>query len=154
MEYTEKSSDRTGEKVKRYFKRGIIALLLSVLVVIPVSGIALADENTIDMVVSPNVLNLESNGGSISIHTDVGYVIPPGAFQADVTLEVNGVTVEKVVTFPDMSGNLVVKADIDTIKEIITVEGEATFYLTYNDTHTTYTDDDTIKVIKVIPQRP
>ena len=140
--------------MSRIIKKLAMTLVVAVILVISIAGIVFADDDTMEIVVSPNVLNLESNGGSISIHTDVGYVVPPGAFQADVTLEVNGVLVEKVGTFPDSSGNLVVKADIDTVKEIIAVEGEATFYLTYNDTHTTYTDDDTIKVIKVIPQKP
>ena len=139
--------------MSRTIKKLGMTLAVAAILVISIASIVFADDGTMEIVVSPNVLNLESNGGSISVHTDVGYVIPQGASQADVTLEVNGVLVESVGTFPDRSGNLVVKADIDTVKEIIAVEGEATFYLTYNDTHTIYTGDDTIQVIKIIPQK-
>ena len=93
--------------MSRIIKKLAMTLVVAVILVISIAGIVFADDDTMEIVVSPNVLNLESNGGSISIHTDVGYVVPPGAF-----------------------------------------------YLTYNDTHTTYTDDDTIQVIKVIPQKP
>jgi hypothetical protein len=135
--------------VKRYFRTGIMALLLSVLVVIPVSGVVLADENAIDMVVSPNVLNLESNGGSISVHTDIGYVSPE-----DATLEVNGTVVEGIYTFVDNCGNLVVKCSITTVKGIVTAGEDAVFVLTCNYNGGVYTGSDTVPVIQVFPQKP
>jgi len=84
------------------------------------SSATLAADNTIDMVVSPNVLNIESNGGSTSIHTNIGYVSA-----ADATLEVNGTTIETIYTIVDNRSKLVVKCNIDTVKTIVIGEDEA-----------------------------
>jgi len=133
--------------VKKLLKLSVKALLLAALLVIPISGAVLADENTIDMVVSPNVINLESRGGSISVHTDIGYVAT-----AEVILEVDGTSLE-IYTFPDNCGNLVVKADIIDVKEIVAAGGDAEFILTYNIDSETYMGSDTVPVIQIIPQK-
>ena len=90
--------------MKKILNSGMKALLISTLLIVALSGTVLAEDGTIDMVVSPNVLNIESNGGSISIHTDIGYVSA-----ADTTLEVNGTLINNIRTFTDSRGNLVVK---------------------------------------------
>jgi len=130
-------------------KLGIKAVLVATLLAIPITGIANAEDGTIEMVVSPNVLSLESNGGSISIHTDIGYVAP-----ADVTLEVNGEPVDKVWTFTDSCGNLVVKCSITEVKGMVTSGEDAIFDLICNYNGGTYTGSDTVRVIQVIPQKP
>jgi len=135
--------------VKRLMKLGIKAVLVATLLAIPITGIANAEDGTIEMVVSPNVLSLESNGGSISIHTDIGYVAP-----ADVTLEVNGEPVDKVWTFTDSCGNLVVKCSITEVKGMVTSGEDAIFDLICNYNGGTYTGSDTVRVIQVIPQKP
>ena len=112
------------------------------------SGVALADDNNIDMVVSPSVLNIESNDGSISIHTDIGYVS-----EADTTLEVNGTEIENIYTKTDSRGNLVVKCSIDTVKAIVISEDEATFTLTCNYNDGVYSGTDTITVIQIMPRK-
>ena len=133
--------------MKRLIKLSIKALLLATLLTVPISGAVLADDGTIDMVVSPNVLNLESNGGSISVHTDIGYVRA-----AEAILEVNGTPVS-VYTFADSCGNLVVKASINTVKGMVTAGKDAIFDLTYICNGVTYTGSDTVPVIQVIPQK-
>lgn len=135
--------------MKRLMKLGIKAVLVATLLAIPITGIANAEDGTIEMVVSPNVLSLESNGGSISIHTDIGYVAP-----ADVTLEVNGEPVDKVWTFTDSCGNLVVKCSITEVKGMVTSGEDAIFDLICNYNGGTYTGSDTVRVIQVIPQKP
>jgi len=134
--------------VKRLLKLFIKALFVSTILTVPLSSVALAADNTIDMVVSPNVLNIESNGGSISIHTNIGYVSA-----ADATLEVNGTLIEDISTFTDSRGNLVVKCSINTVKSIVVGEEEATFVLTANYDGGIYSGTDTIAVIQVIPQK-
>ena len=133
--------------MKRLVKLSIKALLVAILLTIALSGAVLADDGTIEMVVSPNVLNLESNGGSISVHTDIGYVRT-----AEVILKVNGTPVS-VYTFADSCGNLVVKASITTVKDIVIAGEDAIFDLTYYLTSGTYTGTDTVPVIQVIPQK-
>ena len=135
--------------MKKLIKLSIKALLLATLLTVPLSGIVLAEDGIIDMVVSPNVLSIESNGGSISVHTDIGYVSP-----ADATLEVNGTKIELIYTFTDSCGNLVVKCSIATVKAIVIDETEAEFVLTCNYNGGTYTGTDTIRVIQVLPQKP
>jgi len=134
--------------LNRLFRLFIKALLVSTILVVPLSSAALADDNTIDMVVSPKVLNIESNGGSISIHTNIGYVSA-----ADTTLEVNGNPIETLYTFTDSRGNLVVKCSINTVKTIVVGEEEAVFVLTCNYNGGIYSGTDTIAVIQVIPQK-
>lgn len=134
--------------MKRLFKLSVKALLLAVLLIVPVSGTVFADDNTINMVVSPSVLNIESNGGSISIHTDIGYVP-----SSDATLMVNGTVIEGINTFVDSCGNLVVKASVDTVKSIVAGEESAYFVLTCNYNGGIYTGTDSIDVIQVIPQK-
>ena len=137
-----------GDIVKRFLRFCIEILLISTILTVPLSGAVLASDNTIDMVVSPNVLNIESNGGSISIHTDIGYVS-----EDDAALEVNGALIENIYTFTDSRGNLVVKCSIDTVKSIVVGEDEATFVLTANYNGGIYSGTDTIAVIQVIPQK-
>ena len=134
--------------MKKLFKLCIKALLVSTILTLLLSGAALADDNTIDMVVSPNVLNIESNGGSVSIHTNIGYVSA-----ADATLEVNGTLIDTIYTFTDSRGNLVVKCSSNTIKNIVVGEDEAVFVLTCSYNGGIYSGTDTIAVIQVLPQK-
>jgi len=133
--------------LKRLLKLSVKALLLSALLIVPISGAVLADD-TIDIVVSPNVINLESKGGSVSVHTDIGYVN-----EGVATLEVNGASVY-IDTCKDIYGNLVVKAAIDTIKDMVVVEEDAIFDLTYSIGNEKYTGTDTVKIIQVFTQKP
>ena len=134
--------------MKKILRLCIQALFAATLLTVPLSGAVLADDNTIDMVVSPNVLNIESNGGSISIHTNIGYVP-----EADAALEVNGTPIETIYTFTDSRGNLVVKCSINTVKNIVVGEDKAVFVLTCNYNGGIYSGTDTVAVIQVIPQK-
>jgi len=109
--------------MKRVLRLCIKALFVSTILTVLLSSTVLASDNTIDIVVSPNVLNIESNGGSISIHTDIGYVS-----EDDATLEVNGIPIENIYTFTDSRGNLVVKCSINTVKSIVVGDEEAVHF--------------------------
>ena len=134
--------------MKRVLRLCIKVLLISTILTVSLSSAVLASDNAIDIVVSPYVLNIESNGGSISIHTDIGYVS-----EDDVVLEVNGTPIENIYTFTDSRGNLVVKCSINTVKSIVVGEEEATFVLMANYNGGIYSGTDTIAVIQVIPQK-
>jgi hypothetical protein len=114
--------------------------LVALLAVILTSGV-FAQDNTIEVVVSPNVLNLNSNGGSVSLHTDIGY-----ALVIDAELYVEGQRVEQISTFADSRGDLVVKCNLDTVKSMVAV-GEATFVLEVDTQNGPYSGTDTITVI-------
>lgn len=116
------------------------AMLLVAVLGIALTVGAFAQEDTIEVVVSPNVLNLESNGGSLSLHTNIGY-----AWVTNVLLQVEGYPTE-IYTFADDRGDLVVKCDIEVVKGIVS-EGEATFDLTVYTEGPTYFGTDTIDVI-------
>jgi hypothetical protein len=116
-------------------------LVVTLAAVIPVNGVFALD-STIEVVVSPKVLNLRSNGGSLSLHTDIGYYSVAGA-----ELYVDDQRVERIWMFPDDRGDLVVKSDLGTVKGMVEV-GEAIFRLevaTKDGSH--YSGIDTIAVI-------
>lgn len=114
--------------------------LVALLAVILTSGV-FAQDNTIEVVVSPNVLNLNSNGGSVSLHTDIGYTLVLGA-----ELYVEDQLAEQISTFADSRGDLVVKCNLDTVKSMVAV-GEATFVLEVDTQNGPYSGTDTIAVI-------
>ena len=127
--------------MKRLFKLCVGTLsLVALLAVILTSGV-LAQDNTIEVVVSPNVLNLKSNGGSVSLHTDIRY-----ALVSDAELYVEGQLVEPISTFADDRGDLVVKCNLDKVKDMVAV-GEATFVLNATTQDGLYSGTDTIRVI-------
>jgi hypothetical protein len=140
--------ERTGDILKNLLKLSIKAVLLTALIVIPVSGAVLAEDGTIDMVVAPNVINLESNGGSVHVHTDTAGI------PADVALYIDGVLVNQIYTFTDSCGNLVVKCSITTVKDIVEVGTDAEFVLTYSRDGVPYTGTDYVPIIQVVPQKP
>ena len=116
------------------------AVLAVTILGISLATVSIAQENVIEVVVSPNVLNLQSNGGSVSLHTDINYNWVDG-----VELEVEGNFPETSI-FADDRGDLVVKCEIDTIKSMV-LEGTATFNLTVDTTYGIYFGTDTITVI-------
>jgi hypothetical protein len=130
--------------MKRLFKLCVGTLLLVTLVAVILTSGVFAQDNTIEVVVSPNVLNLNSNGGSVSLHTDIRY-----ALVSNAELEVEGEPVDRIWTFADSRGDLVVKCNLDTVKGMVDVDvGEATFVLEVTTQDgTSYSGTDTITVI-------
>ena len=118
---------------------GILLLAMSLVIGLTMGVFA---SKTIEIVVSPNVLNLESEGGVLTIHADLAY-----SLVSKVGLEVNKQVVPILYTFPDSRGDLVVKCSIQTVKNMVS-EGTATFDLsvTAKDGET-YFGTDTITVI-------
>lgn len=118
----------------------IRALIISTIIIVAVSGTILADDNSIEVVVSPNVLAINSNGGSVSLHADIKY-----SLVEETSLTVNGLDMPIAYTFADDRGDLVVKCDISILKGMVS-EGTATFELTVGTADVEYTGIDTIKV--------
>ena len=127
--------------MKRLSKLCVGTLLLVTLVAVILTSGVFAQEGTIEVVVSPNVLNLNSNGGSVSLHTDIRY-----ALVSNAELEVEGQPVEPISTFADDRGDLVVKCNLDKVKDMVAV-GEATFVLEVTTQDGLYSGTDTIRVI-------
>ena len=103
-------------------------LLVMLLAVVLTTGALAEDTIEVVVVVSPNVLNLNSNGGSVSLHTDIDYAV---VVVGGVELYVGGDLVKPIWTFADLRGDLVVKCNIDIVKDMVDV-GEATFVLKGN----------------------
>ena len=136
-----------GDIMNRVLRLCIKVLFVSTILTMLLSSAVLANDNTIDIVVSPHVLNIESNGGSISIHTDIGF-----GLVEDTTVKVNGQEIEVISTFADDCGNLVVKCSTDEVKGIVIYDESADFVLTCNSG--SYIGENSIRVIRVIPQKP
>lgn len=128
--------------MNRSFRSCIGILLLAMSLVIGLTMGVFASE-TIEIVVSPKVLNLDSEGGVLTIHADIEY-----SKEAVVTVKVNGVGVDVTGTFEDNRGDLVVKCDLDDVKELLEEEEEATFALTVTVNDVDYIGTDTVKVIE------
>jgi hypothetical protein len=125
-------------------KKILLTLLVVVVLCIGVTSPVLANDNSIEVIVSPSVLNLDSNGGSLSIHTDIDYSSVNSV--NDVFLEVDEVEIPGISIFPDDRGDLVVKGDIETVKNMVSV-GEATFDLSVSTVDGEHNGSDTIRVI-------
>ena len=130
--------------MKRSSKLCVGTLLLVTLVAVILTNGVFALDNTIEVVVSPNVLNLRSNGGSLSLHTDIGY---GSVGVAELYVDDQPEPVDGIWIFADDRGDLVVKCSLYTVKGMVEV-GEATFRLevdTKDGLH--YSGTDTIRVI-------
>jgi hypothetical protein len=124
--------------MKKVLKLCVVTLILVVSLAAGLTTLASAQVNTIELVASPNVLNLGSNGGVVTLHADIGY-----SLVYELELEVNGQSLPIELTFPDSRGDLVIKCLLADVKETVKL-GEATFILTINGL---YTVTDTIRVI-------
>ena len=111
-----------------------------------------AEARALEIQVAPSTINKQSQGGSFSIHTDV----PFSLYTRDgvlVSVTVNG----EGLSFgakSDSCGNLVIKANLDTVKEMVapptaTVTVTADFVVTGN----SETASETITVIDVSGKR-
>ena len=119
-------------------------ILLVTTLLIGFSLSACTQDNTVKVVVSPNILNLESSGGVFTIHADVKY-----DKDLDVRVYLNNdmasVSVSSISA--DSKGNLVVKCDILDVKEIV-LEGTATVKLkVYTEDGVLYSGTDIIDII-------
>jgi hypothetical protein len=113
-----------------------------------------AEAPALEIQVAPSTINKQSCGGSFSIHTDIPYSLAIGpAPGVLVSVAVNGsdLTCWKK---PDSCGNLVLKASLDTVKEMIdppsaTVTVTADFVITGK----SETASETITVVDVSGKR-
>ena len=126
-------------KISKVFTTALLVTSLS----IGLTQSGCTQHNNIEVVVSPNVLNLESSGGDFTIHADIKY-------HADLDVEVylnKKDSVPVLSTSADSRGDLVVKCDILYIKEMVT-EGSTTFRLNvYTEDGVLYSGTDTIDVV-------
>jgi len=114
--------------MKRRTITGILLITLSVLSV----GIV-ADESgliNIDIVVAPNVLNLdaEAKGNFVTMHTDIAYADVDENCDS-ITLKVGEDGINIGYCYPDDRGNLVVKVDRTDVMDVASPPN-ATFTLT------------------------
>lgn len=122
----------------------VTGILLILLVIIPFLGLG---QNTIDIQVAPNVLNLQNNGQVVTVHTDIPY----GDVVAE-TVTMEGITISSWKD--DNQGNFVAKF---LMSEIINLPLNVGDYntLTLEGTTTdggTFSGADEIMVVSNIPK--
>ena len=107
------------------FRFNIVYVLVTLTTICSILA-ACTQNETIDIQVSPNVLNLESSGGTFTIHADTKYDT-----DQDVIVYLNNDmdSVSVLSTFADSRGDLVVRCDIQDVKERV-AEGSVTITLT------------------------
>ena len=103
---------------------GFVCVLITLLIICG-SLLACTQNGTIEITISPHVLNLESSGGAFTIHTDIKYN-PDVEVEVYLNNKMDSVTISS--TFADSRGDLVIKCDILDVKEIVS-EGSATVKL-------------------------
>ena len=125
-------------------RRTIAGILLIALVAVSV-GVA-AEAESINIVVSPHTLNLESHGSGVTVHTDIAF---REVNCSTVTLKVEGAEIPIRSYYSDLCGDLVVKVDRENVTGVASPD-YATFTLTgeTND-GATFAGNDTIRVIDV-----
>lgn len=113
-----------------------------------------AEAPALDIQVAPGTINKQSCGGSFSIHTDVPFSLAIGpAPGVLISVQVDGVDLSCGMK-SDACGNLVLKANLDTVKEMIdppsaTVTVTADFVITGK----SETASETITVVDVSGKR-
>jgi len=132
--------------MKNAIKTAVKALSvpLVLVLVLVLSGTVMAAEDNLKIQVSPNVINLSSNGGSFSIHAEISYSLVE---EENLGITVNDEPILELTTFADDRGELVVKCEIDYIKELLET-GEATFILTVDTADGEFSGEDTVRVIE------
>jgi|GEM_PF-1837836 len=117
-------------------------LLTAALIAAVFPTVILAQEDTINVMVSPNTLALNSSGGSVSLHADINYNLVEGT-----SLTVDGEELTILFTFADDRGDLVVKCSIDELKGMVSAgTEELLFVLTVETENGDLTGNDTIRV--------
>lgn len=126
-------------------RKGFVILVAGLLLMLSFHGFS---QETIDIQVSPNVLNLQNNGQVVTVHTDIAYSLVVGQ-----TVTMNGIAISSWKA--DLQGNFVAKFLMSEIVGLPLNIGE------YNDLTltgtktdgTTFTGTDQVLVINVIPKK-
>ena len=109
---------------------------------------ALADEIQIQIDVAPNVLNIQSDGVIVTVHTDIAYSAVDGA-----SVDLNGVPIKYWKA--DARGNFVAKFVMDEIKTLdgLIIDGYNVLVLYgYTTDGDTFIGEQEIRVIDIIPR--
>ena len=85
-----------------------LSVLLALVMIVVMTPVTLFSQE-IEIQVSPNILNLQSNGIVVTIHTDVAYSLVDAS-----TVELNDVEIQSWKA--DNQGNFVAKFNMDDIK--------------------------------------
>jgi hypothetical protein len=109
---------------------------------------ALSTEIPIQIDVAPNVLNVQSQGAIVTLHTDIAYSAVDGA-----SVYLNGVAIQWWKA--DARGNFVAKFVMDEIKTLdgLIIDGYNVLVLNgYTTGGDTFIGEQEIKVIDIIPR--
>ena len=109
---------------------------------------ALSAEIPIQIDVAPNVLNIQSEGAIVTVHTDIAYSAVDGA-----SVYLNGVAIQWWKA--DARGNFVAKFVMDEIKTLdgLIIDGYNVLVLNgYTTDGDTFIGEQEIKVIDIIPR--
>ena len=137
------------KKEQRYLKQGVkLNFLLVILIMGMLFPTSIFGQEIIKIQVSPHVLNIQSNGVVVSIHTNI-------AFSAVVASGVTMNSVEIQSWKADNNGFFVAKFNMDEIKDLEELEIDAYNTFTLEGTKTdggTFTGSEDVMVIDVVPK--
>jgi hypothetical protein len=117
-----------------------IKMLCCALLLALSAGLVSADADEVTIVISPNVVNLDSVGTWVTVHAEISY------YDVDrLTVSLDGIDVVYIKS--DARGELVAKFNLDDVKDILS-EGEVDLTLSGNTFEgVEFIGTDTIKVI-------
>lgn len=130
----------------------VVGCMALSLILIQAPTLCFGDEITIDIDVAPNVLNIQSEGEVVTVHTDIAYwnVVASKVLLNDVEIK---------SWKADNRGYFVAKFFMESIKELLDSEDICDDYTLNLELYGVTKDGDTfsgeqeIKVIDVIPQK-
>lgn len=125
-------------------RKALLSICVFVLTLGLLAGPLLSETSdvTTPIMISPNTINLDSEGVWVTVHAEIPYSIVLGA---SVTLD--GIPVE--VTKADARGELVAKFCVDDVRDIVEPGTVELTLVGLTETGEEFTGTDTIKVIKV-----
>ena len=133
--------------MRRFIKWTSIVPLFVIVLVTMLPAAVFAQEDTLDVQLSPNTISLNSKGGVISLHVDINYSL---VVTEDLELVLNEeFPLSILYTFADDRGDLVIKCSLGEVKEIVSESVEtAMFDLTVVTTDgTIYSGTDSARVV-------
>lgn len=128
--------------------RKLLGAVCAISLVFGLSVGALCDE-VVPIVISPNVINIDSQGGGVTVHAEIPYSYVEAGATISTTLD--GEEITSTSAFADNCGDLVLKFDMEVVKDMLEddIGKNVTLELIVDTFEVVFSGSDDVKVIQV-----